>query len=44
MTLKLNAITVIIYISDMSKFKEFNAIYSKYFGLKPPVRVCVSIP
>jgi hypothetical protein len=31
-------------ISDMSKFGELNAQYIKYFGQKPPVRACVSIP
>ena len=27
-----------------SEFKDLNAEYVKFFGLKPPVRVCVQIP
>jgi diphthine-ammonia ligase len=42
--LKKNAVAVNLLISDMSKFGEINKVYSKYFGLKPPVRACVAIP
>ena len=30
-----------LHISDLSEFKSINAEYVKYFGIKPPVRVCV---
>ena len=33
-----------LLVSDMSQFKPLNAEYVKFFGLRPPVRVCVSIP
>ncbi len=42
--LKKNAISVNLLISDISKFGEINSVYSQYFGLKPPVRACVSVP
>ncbi|CDW88436.1 UNKNOWN [Stylonychia lemnae] len=38
-TLKIN-----LYIYDMSQFIDINTVYKKYFGLKPPVRVCVELP
>lgn len=33
-----------LYVNDMAQFKDLNAEYVKYFGLKPPVRVCVQVP
>ena len=33
-----------LLVSDLTQFKELNAEYVKYFGVKPPVRVCVEIP
>ena len=33
-----------LFVRDLSTFKQLNAEYVKYFGLKPPVRVCVEIP
>ena len=33
-----------LMVTDMAQFKDLNAEYVKYFGLKPPVRVCVAIP
>ena len=33
-----------LLITDLSEFKDLNAEYVKFFGLKPPVRVCVQIP
>lgn len=33
-----------LLITDLSEFKNLNAEYVKYFGLQPPVRVCVQIP
>ena len=33
-----------LLITDLSEFKDLNADYVKFFGLKPPVRVCVQIP
>lgn len=35
------AVKVGLYITDMSEFASLNALYKQYFGLKPPVRVCV---
>lgn len=44
MSLKLHAISINLYITDMSSFSEINSVYRTYFGLKPPVRICVAIP
>ena len=33
-----------LLVTDLSQFKPLNAEYVKFFGLKPPVRVCVEIP
>ena len=33
-----------LLVGDMSQFKDLNAEYVKYFGLRPPVRVCIEIP
>lgn len=44
MSLKDNAIGVSLFINDMSKFADINAVYTKFFGLKPPVRACVALP
>jgi len=33
-----------LYVTDLSQFKELNAVYVASFGLKPPARVCVEIP
>jgi len=33
-----------LLVTDLAQFKDLNAEYVKYFGLKPPVRVCVGIP
>ena len=33
-----------LHVSDLAQFKDLNAEYVKYFGIKPPVRVCVQIP
>ena len=30
-----------LLVGDMTQFKDLNAEYVKYFGLRPPVRVCV---
>jgi len=42
--LKSKAVKIVLYLTDMSEFKEINTIYKNYFGLKPPVRVCVELP
>jgi len=39
-----NVVKVGLLVTDLSKFLEMNAEYVKYFGAKPPVRVCVQIP
>mmetsp|Transcript_5524 Transcript_5524/g.9412 ORF Transcript_5524/g.9412 Transcript_5524/m.9412 type:complete len:229 (+) Transcript_5524:506-1192(+) len=36
-----NVVKVGLLINDLGQFKDLNAEYVKYFGLKPPVRVCV---
>ena len=33
-----------LLVNDLAQFKDLNTEYVKYFGLKPPVRVCVEIP
>lgn len=33
-----------LLVTDLGEFKDLNAEYVKFFGLKPPVRVCVQIP
>ena len=33
-----------LLIPDLSQFKSLNGEYVKFFGLKPPSRVCVQIP
>ena len=30
-----------LLVTDLAEFKDLNAEYVKYFGLKPPVRVCL---
>mmetsp|Transcript_32778 Transcript_32778/g.50030 ORF Transcript_32778/g.50030 Transcript_32778/m.50030 type:complete len:140 (+) Transcript_32778:792-1211(+) len=39
-----HVIKVGLLVTDLSQFKDLNAEYVKYFGIKPPVRVCVEIP
>lgn len=33
-----------LLVTDLTQFKLLNSEYVKYFGVKPPVRVCVEIP
>ena len=33
-----------LFVADLGDFKPLNSEYVKYFGIKPPVRVCVEIP
>lgn len=37
-------VSVCLYIRDMAEYVHINEIYSRYFGLNPPVRVCVQSP
>ncbi|XP_076442898.1 uncharacterized protein LOC143281556 [Babylonia areolata] len=30
-----------VYVSNMSDFASINAVYKTYFGLNPPVRICI---
>ncbi len=32
-----------IYLADMARFKEFNAIYGEYFTIDPPARTCIQV-
>ena len=36
-------IKVNIFLKDLGKFAEFNAIYSEYFGESKPARACVEV-
>ncbi len=36
-------VKVTVYLKDISKFKEFNKIYSEYFKSLPPARVVVEV-
>ena len=36
-------IKVNIYVVDLGKFSELNAIYSEYFGNSKPARACVQV-
>lgn len=36
--------SVCLYIRDMADYVRINEIYGRYFGLNPPVRVCVQSP
>lgn len=40
---KENIISVTVYISDMSKFPEFNEEYKKFFGDHKPTRTTVGV-
>lgn len=37
-------LSVCLYIRDMADYLQINNIYSKYFDLNPPTRVCVQAP
>lgn len=37
-------LAVCLYIRDMSDYPQINKIYSQYFDVNPPVRVCVQAP
>lgn len=39
-----NLLSVCMYIRDMADYPRINTIYGQYFGLNPPVRVCVQAP
>jgi len=38
-----DVVKVTVYIRDISKFGEFNEVYSKYFRGPPPARVVVEV-
>lgn len=38
-----NVVKVTVYLRDMSKFAEFNEIYSRYFSVSPPARSVVGV-
>ena len=37
-------LSVCLYIRDMADYPQINNIYSQYFDLNPPTRVCVQAP
>ncbi len=39
-----NVVKVTVYLKDISKFQEFNKVYSQYFKEKPPARVVIEVP
>jgi 2-iminobutanoate/2-iminopropanoate deaminase len=36
-------VKVTIFLADMERFAEFNAIYEEYFGRSRPARACVEV-
>lgn len=36
-------VKVTVYLRDMSKFSEFNEVYSKYFSREPPARSVIGV-
>ena len=36
-------VRVSLYVASMEEYPEINRAYTKYFGLNPPVRVCVAL-
>jgi 2-iminobutanoate/2-iminopropanoate deaminase len=38
-----HVVKTMIYLTDMSKFAEFNEVYSKYFNEGKPARSCVAV-
>ncbi len=38
-----NVVMVFVYLSDLTKFKEFNEIYARYFSSTKPARVTVEV-
>lgn len=38
-----NVVKTMVFLTDMSKFAEFNEIYSKYFSEGKPARSCVEV-
>ena len=39
-----DVVKVTVYLKDISKFQEFNKVYSEYFREKPPARVVIEVP
>ncbi len=38
-----NIVKVTVYLTDISRFSEFNEVYSQYFKENPPARVVVEV-
>lgn len=38
-----HTVKVMIYLTDMNNFAEFNEIYTEYFGKSLPARACVEV-
>ncbi len=39
----LNVVKTMVFLTDMSKFEEFNEIYTQYFSEGKPARSCVAV-
>lgn len=38
-----NVVKTMVFLTDMSKFAEFNEVYAKYFNEGKPARSCVAV-
>ena len=38
-----DTVRTIVYMTDLTKFQEMNAVYADYFGDAPPGRSCVEV-
>lgn len=38
-----HVVKVTVFLADMDRFAELNAIYTEYFGTNPPARTCVQV-
>lgn len=36
-----NVVKTTVFLTDMGRFKEFNAVYAEYFPEDPPARSCI---
>lgn len=38
-----NVVKTMVFLTDMSKFSEFNEVYSEFFNASKPARSCVAV-